>query len=342
MTTTLVESELLARAARVGLVTSREVGDRAVMLQTYEEGRRYAVVLHGRPIAWIQVPQKSSPAGRGEDPLVRQRQILRQLVGTDLAPLELVVDGVELWTLAGRGSAMGAVTTSTAELAEVCQAWGAATAALHRFGTGSLGAAPTAPLPWVLKPDRLPPAMRQVPAGSARALVLRTLDNDRALIRTVQRIADRWSARHWMHGNLTEDRVLVDRSSELRIRFTDFAVGGLGDPAWDLAAAVDTIERLAGDPDAVWGDTNAGCLVEFFLHGYRRAGGPGVLDPGMRALRTVTRAWDQATRLDTTTAQPPRMSSPAADLRRTPTLTQRLTLARQLATRSAQPGLLAA
>ena len=328
------ETELLAQALGAGLVTAREARDGDVSLQRMAgDARRYAVLVHGHPIAQVKL---------ADEPVTRERRTLRLLAGTGLAPQEIAVeDDRALWTGAERGTALADVTTSMAELVEVCRLWGAATAALHGAATGTLDPALVAPRPWVLDPARLPAAMRRAPANGARALVLRTLGGDRALARTVERAADRWTARPWIHGNRTEDRVRLHRSPELRLTFGDFADGGLGDPGWDLAAALETIEALTA-PGGRWAGASADCLTEYFVHGYRRAGGPATLDPGLRALRTLARAWALAERLDAATPHPLTLHPSVADPARASRLTERLAHARGLAARSARPGLLAA
>ena len=215
---------------------------------------------------------------------------------------EVCGSGDAIWTAAVRGDRLSAVRGTMAELAEVCQRWGSAIAVLHLTRITAGSEPPVAPRPWVLDPDRLPRTMRRAPAGSARAFVLHTLRSDRALQRTVQRVADRWSADHWTHGDLTADRIRVQHLPDLQVRFVDLRGGGLGDPGWDLAGALETVAELTGGPRAPWGSASATCLTDFLLRGYRRAGGSASVDAGTRALRIVARAWDQAAVLDAQTA----------------------------------------
>ena len=93
-----------------------------------------------------------------------------------------------------------------------------------------------------------------------------------------------------MHGDLSPGHVIVQRGPDVQVRFVDFGRAGAGDPSWDLACALETIVRLAPG----W-RVNDRVLADYFLHGYRRGGGPGRLDPELRALRAVEIAWQIAT-----------------------------------------------
>ncbi|MET1006785.1 MAG: hypothetical protein ABWX96_14650 [Propionibacteriaceae bacterium] len=321
----------LASAVRAGVVTAREVSERAVEL------RGSALLLHGHAIAYAR--PRGGPDGRGA--VDREVRTLRLLAETGLVP-EVCGHGDVTWTTAVRGVRLGAVGGTMAELAEICQRWGAAIATLHLTRIAPASEPPVATRPWVLDPDRLPRSMRRPPAGSARAYVLRTLSVDRGLQRTVLRVADRWSADHWTHGDLTEDRIRVQHSPDLRVRFVDLRGGGLGDPGWDLSGALETVSELTAGPRAPWGSSSAACLTEFLLLGYRRAGGSAPVDAGTRALRIVARAWDQAEALDARTALSVSMHPAAGRPTEASRLTERLGLARELAARSARTGLAAA
>jgi aminoglycoside phosphotransferase (APT) family kinase protein len=78
---------------------------------------------------------------------------------------------------------------------------------------------------------------------------------------------------------------MVEEKPALRVSFLDLESGGLGDPAWDLASAVDTITWLAPRWHAV-----AQPLVDYLILGYRRAGGPGRLYPAIQAVRALATA----------------------------------------------------
>jgi hypothetical protein len=322
---------LLDSAVRAGLITVREVAERAV------EVRGSALLLHGLPIAYA----RRRDARGASDAARRELDCLRLLAETGLVP-EVRGSGDAIWAAAVRGERLSEVGGTMAELAEICQRWGAAIATLHLTGTTTVGQSPVAPRPWVLDPDRLPRTMHRAPSGSARAFVLHTLRSDLGLRRTVQRFADRWSADHWTHGDLTVDRVRVQHSPDLQVRFIDLRDGGLGDPGWDLSGALETVTELTAGPRAPWGRSSTACLTDFLLQGYRRAGGPASVEAGTRALRIVSRAWEQAADLDARTAPPASLHPAAGRPAEATSLTERLVLARELAARSARTGLAAA
>jgi hypothetical protein len=325
MTSAAQKTDLLTSALAAGLVTGREVAEGVVAVHGA------ALLLHGRPIAY---------ARRGELAL-RELRCLRLLADTELVPSVLRSEaGGICWTEAVRGTRLTELRGTMAELADACQTWGAALASLHQTRIAVGTEAPLATRPWVLDPDRLPRGMRQAPGGSARAYVLRTLRSDRGLLRTAARAADRWSADHWTHGELTGDRVLVQRAPDLRVRFVDLHAGGLGDPGWDLAGAMDTIAELTAGRRAPWGPSSGACLSDYLLQGYRRAGGTALVDAGTRALRLMARAWLAAAALDSRSSHS--MHPAAGNAVEAGRLTERLSLARELAARSARPGLVAA
>lgn len=323
-------ADLIRSAVTAGLTTNYEVAAGAVVV----EGSR--LMLHGRTIAYAR-------HGRGWTGATHRETVcLRALAGSGLVPESVPGSGDAGWVLALPGVRLSELRGTMAELADVCQAWGSAVAALHRCGVQAGTGAATAPRPWVLDPERLPRSMRQLPAASARAFVLRTLTNDRGLRRTVDRVADHWSADRWTHGELSADRVLVQHTPEVRVRFVDLSTGGLGDPGWDLAGAVETVAELTGESRAPWGSASEVCLRDYLLQGYRRAGGPAVVTAGTRALRIVGRAWQAAAALDQRAAHPGTMHPAAGHATEVTRLTRQLALARDLAERSARPGLVAA
>lgn len=353
---------VLRGAVRAGLVTVRELSEGAVGL------RGAALLLHGRPIAYARGMASSGPgAGAAGERAVPDREsvCLRLLAGTDLVP-ELVGDGSGrvVWTSAISGESLTRFRGTMADLAEVCQRWGAALATLHgtrldgdgRRGTGwsatvpagvagVAGAgltAPEAPRPWVLDPDRPPRTDRPPAPGSARAYVLRTLRGDRGLRRAVARVADRWTGDHWTHGDLTGETVLVRRGPELQVRFVDLRDGGRGDQGWDLAGALETVAELTAGPRAPWGSASGTCLADYLMQGYRRSGGAATVDGSTRALRMVARAWSSAVDLDARSGHPASLHPAAGHWTEVGRLTERLLLARELAARSARFGPVAA
>ena len=185
---------------------------------------------------------------------------------------------------------------TVAELAQICQTWGATLAALHTTATHG----PSAPLtarPWVINPEHRPASMRPASMGAASmrivlpgfgyAAVLQAYESSYELRVAAREVDERWTELHWIHGNLTATNVLVEHQPALRVSFIDPHGVGLGDPAWDLAAAVDMIAWLAPR----WGATPQP-LADYLILGYRRAGGPGHLYPAMQAVQALaTAAW---------------------------------------------------
>jgi aminoglycoside phosphotransferase (APT) family kinase protein len=173
---------------------------------------------------------------------------------------------------------------TVAELAQICQAWGAAVAGLHTAAVRR-PSAPLAVRPWVVDPEHMTASMRRAAAGFGYAVVLKAYDSSRDLRAAASEVDARWTELHWIHGNLKASNVLVKHRPSLRVSFIDPQDAGLGDPAWDLASAVDIIVWLAPR----WG-VMPQPLVDYFLLGYRRAGGPGRLYPAVQAVRALATA----------------------------------------------------
>ena len=175
---------------------------------------------------------------------------------------------------------------TVAELAQICQAWGAAIATLHTISTRRSSAA-LAPRPWALNPRHLMPSVRDVARGSGYAAVLEAYESSPDLRAAATEVDERWTEQHCIHGNLGASTVRVEHHPALRVSFLDWEQAGLGDPAWDLASAVDTIALLSGRWHAM-----SQQLIDYLILGYRRAGGPGRLYPAIQAVRAlVTAAW---------------------------------------------------
>jgi aminoglycoside phosphotransferase (APT) family kinase protein len=147
---------------------------------------------------------------------------------------DTVVSGVDLTQQQG----------TVAELAAICQAWGAAVACLHTMSTRHPAAA-LAPRPRVLNPWHLMPSVRDAAPGSGYAAVLEVYEASPDLRAAASEVDERWTERHWIHGNLSAFNVIVEQRPALQVSFVNLEYAGLGDPAWDLASAVDTITWLS-------------------------------------------------------------------------------------------------
>jgi aminoglycoside phosphotransferase (APT) family kinase protein len=200
-------------------------------------------------------------------------------------PLELV-GPARLGQLTG--AAVGAADLArqrgnAAELAQICQALGAAIATLHTTSTHH-SSAPLAVRPWVADPRHLRVSMSGA-APRGYAAVLEAYESSRDLRAAVREVDERWTEQHWIHGDLTATNVQVELRPALRVSFLDLEDAGLGDPAWDLATAVDMITWVSPYWRAM-----PQLLVDDLLLGYRRAGGPGRLYPAMQAVRALATA----------------------------------------------------
>ena len=173
---------------------------------------------------------------------------------------------------------------SAAELAQICQAWGAALAALHTTSTHH-SSAPLAARPSVVNPRHLTVSMSGAAARSGYAAVRKACESSRDLRAAIREVDERWTELHWIHGDLTASNVQVELRPALRVSFLGLKDAGLGDPAWDLATAVDMITWVSRCWRAM-----PQPLVDYFLLGYRRAGGPGRLYPAMQAVRALATA----------------------------------------------------
>ena len=173
---------------------------------------------------------------------------------------------------------------TAAELAQICQAWGAALATLHNTATHG-SPAPLAARPWVINPEHRTISLRRSLPGLGYAAVLRAYESSADLRAAAREVDERWTELHWIHGNLNVSNVLVDHLPALRVSFIDPDAVGLGDPAWDLASALDMIVWLAPRWHAMPQQ-----LGDYLLLGYRRAGGPGRLYPAIQAVRALATA----------------------------------------------------
>ncbi len=367
------DDSVLRSAVRAGLVTAWELAEGLVEL------RGTALLLHGRPIAYAVgaagsgrgaagAAPGSGAGAAGERALADHEPVCLRLLAETGLVAEVHGDGTGevVWASAISGESLTTVRGTMADLAEICQRWGAALAALHRTDlpgpglrharsperapSGAAGPAtvvpgatvPEAPRPWLLDPDRPPRTDCPPAAGGARAYVLRTLRGDRGLRDAAARLADRWTNENWIHGDLTAQTVLVRHAPELQVRFVDLRGAGRGDPGWDLAGALETVAELTSGPQAPWRSASGDCLADYLMRGYRRSGGTASVEGATRALRMVARAWSLAEAVDARSAHAASLHPAAGQAAAAARLTERLALARELAARSARRGPVAA
>ena len=106
----------------------------------------------------------------------------------------------------------------------------------------SRSSAPLAARPQVVNPRHLTASMRwRGTSFGADAAVLSAYESSRDLRAAVREVDERWTELHWIHGDLTVSNVQVALRPAMRVSFLGLDEAGLGDPAWDLAIAVDMI-----------------------------------------------------------------------------------------------------
>jgi aminoglycoside phosphotransferase len=271
-------AELLSQASVARLISKRELAERVAHVQSLSSDDHVRTIAIGsRPIAYVKQPESTDSTGR-------ERANLEWLADLDCVPRLLDCgSGEELWVRALRGHEVASERGRLAELAETCEAWGESLAELHAMRVSP--GAPFAPRPWVLTPGNRPPA-----TGAAAGRIGRFVDSHPLLRRALHQVDERWTERHWIHGDLGPNNVVVEHELRPTVRFVDFDRAGRGDPAWDLATVLDCLAWLAPDWRAP-----VEPLTEHFLRGYRQAGGRGVLFPAMQAARALATAWQVAT-----------------------------------------------
>ena len=281
--------ELVAEANAVGLVTRGEVQQGLVSVRAVAAtGRVRAILVGDQPVGVVKEPGE----GGGSAELHRERQALSRLHEMDVAP-RLLPDagGTTLWARVVRGVDLVHLRAGVPELAEMCECWGVQLAQLHRMPVTGRPGVSDAPRPWLLAADRRARVAARVHRHSQAGGVLATVEREPRLRLATGQVEARWTARHWVHGDLRPSNVVLDPAPPVRVRFLNFEYAGLGDPAWDLATALDTLVWLASRPRS---QASAQCLGDYFLRGYRRAGGPGSLYPAMQAVRALATAWQLA------------------------------------------------
>lgn len=150
--------------------------------------------------------------------------------------------------------------------AEVAGWLGRALGEWHRLAAELSGFAPVEP--WLFRigdDDRLP-VLDRVP--ELRDLAREVLADPR-LVRVVERTRRSWRVETVIHGDVRFSNVMV-QASPPAVRFVDWEMSGRGDPAWDVAGAVQDYLALAGGADP-FADARVSANIETLLHDYRSA-----------------------------------------------------------------------
>ncbi|GAA2100125.1 hypothetical protein GCM10009841_14550 [Microlunatus panaciterrae] len=286
----LTAPELVAHAAQAQLVTSRDVLIGAVTISDESRSNHVQVIsVHDQPIVYVKQRGAASLLD-GDDAIGHERAALTSLADLGLVPqMIMVADQRTLWTTALAGTALTRRQGPVTDLVAVCAAWGVALATLHQWPTTAVPSL-LAPRPWALQLDTLPPSMAGAETAELRA-VLRARDEPE--LRQAAETADRdWTHDRWIHGDLSAANVLVrDHDHQPQLTFIDFEAAGLGEPGWDVATVIDSLEWMA----PVW-QAPSEPLVEHFLTGYRTAGGSGRATSALQAMRALMTAWQLAAR----------------------------------------------
>jgi len=150
--------------------------------------------------------------------------------------------------------------------------------------------------PWLFHID----SERRLPALDAmaelRRLTTRVLD-DPPLIVLLERARADWQPETVIHGDVRLSNVMVE-ASPARIRFIDWEMSGRGDPAWDVAGAIQEYVSIAANPDP-FAEAGTAARVGAFLAAYGSASGFEMAWPRLRTFvgcRLILRALQLASR----------------------------------------------
>ncbi len=283
----MITAELIDQASRLGLVTQRELDAGWVDIVDQDDERLQTLTVHGHPVAQVRTDENRMANGA----LERERLTLLAMADLDGVPAALGGSpGVSVWSTVLAGRPLGEQSRTVAEYAEIAQAWGSMLARLHTYPIRVPGPC-AAPRPQLLDVRALARIAKSAGWESPPATVLHAYLASNGLRAAAVEVAERWDAQQWIHGNLTPRHVLVAERPTVRIGLIGLCRAGLGDPAWDIAAAIEVITRQSVDWHAP-----AESLIEYFLQGYRHVAIPPRLYPGIQALAALNFAWDLATR----------------------------------------------
>ncbi len=288
---------LLAQSIAAGVLDPAAMLDGAISV--YPQSRSnvvHRIEVAGRPFAYVKQRGAASRLD-GDDAVANERAALAALVDYRWSPKLLpVADPAAVWIAAVPGEGLDSVFGDTVALLAASRAIGAALAALHDWPTTATHASPldAAPLPWALRPDALPASMR--PAESTPALSSVIAASAEPEIRAaLERAAAAWRPERVIHGDLSAGNIIVSPllrgvhgGARCAVTLIDFESSGLGDPGWDLATVVGTVEWLATDVDT------ARLASDLLLAEYARGGGAVLPTNELLCARALHSAWQAA------------------------------------------------
>lgn len=187
----------------------------------------------------------------------------------------------ELEDLTSRLELRGPAATLRAELSALLEAWATALLRVHRSRVAPT--APEAPAPWVLVAG-LPSWIPELSPRTGPAWAVLAHPGTRAALTDVRQA---WTADHLVHGEPAGDDLVVHRERGVVSASFLTSPGGLGDPRWDVATALDWLAVALGPVlDPQW---QLDPVAELLAH-YRRLGGQAEPDRSWAVVRTVTTA----------------------------------------------------
>lgn len=277
---------LLADAVALKVVTARDVHVGAASVSPVPRSNAvHRVELAGAAVGYVKQAGAASLLD-GDDTVAVERAALRRLSATGLTPA-LIARGRPgtVWSRAVDGAEIASVAADPATLDAAAAAFGSALAGLARMP--SPRAARRAATPWPLLPDLLP-SMEAAPQNDDLEWVLEATVEP-AVVRALGLAGRRWrtgTGTGFVHGDVSRHNVVVGPGTAggaPTVTFVDLEACGLGDPAWDVACAVETLtelDRRPGEPS-----------VDVFRAAYGRAGGDPGPAPEWDCVRALMTAW---------------------------------------------------
>jgi Ser/Thr protein kinase RdoA (MazF antagonist) len=281
-----VQGAELGRLLRIlvdeGVIDARAVLDGRASVSDLSRSNPVGLVhVDGRPVAVVKGRAASVD---GVDPLAAEAAAYRWLAASPATARLAPTPALDV----GRGAGIvtplmtGAVTlhealTSTPDASvTLIRKLGRMLGSVHsaRAGAGDLAAR----RPWILDV----PAMR-APAPFAHSVaatqVVAEIRRRDTVTAAIARLAQSWSPRSAIHGDVKFDNVIVAGD---RMLLVDWECAGLGEPVWDLAGVVDGLVlplRLVGDAVASLDRSLVARLAEPAIAAHRTAAGRALSPP---------------------------------------------------------------